>query len=114
MRCSVLLLLSDCSHLHGPLSPPALDDFLLLLPSKNLLLSGLHEDLEQLERVIVKDYQQDAKSHKEKLMQNHRVRKRIDEMQDTAHKLVRAAGVAVGGVAAGAAAGVAGVAAAGG
>lgn len=50
---------------------------------------GLHEDLEQLERVIVKDYQQDAKSHKEKLMQNHRVRKRIDEMQEVANKLLK-------------------------
>jgi hypothetical protein len=38
--------------------------------------------------VIVKDYKQDAKSHKEKLMQNHRVRKRIDEMQTIANKLV--------------------------
>jgi len=51
--------------------------------------AGLHEDLERLERVIVKDYKQDAKTHKEKLMQNHRVRKRIDEMQITANKLVR-------------------------
>jgi hypothetical protein len=31
--------------------------------------AGLHEDLERLERVIVKDYKQDAKGHKEKLMQ---------------------------------------------
>lgn len=51
--------------------------------------AGLHEDLERLERVIVKDYKQDAKTHKEKLMQNHRVRKRIDEMQIIANKLVR-------------------------
>jgi splicing factor 3A subunit 3 len=52
------------------------------------LCAGLHEDLERLERVIVKDYKQDAKSHKEKLMQNHRVRKRIDDMQTIANKLV--------------------------
>lgn len=50
--------------------------------------SGLHEDLERLERVIVKDYKQEAKTHKDKLMQNHRVRKRIDEMQEIARKLV--------------------------
>jgi splicing factor 3A subunit 3 len=41
--------------------------------------------------VIVKDYKQDAKTHKEKLMQNHRVRKRIDDMQTIANKLVRKA-----------------------
>lgn len=40
--------------------------------------------------MIVKDYKQDAKSHQEKLMQNHRVRKRIDDMQTIANKLVRA------------------------
>lgn len=45
--------------------------------------------MERLERVIVKDYKQDAKSHHDKLMQNHRVRKRIDEMQTIANKLVR-------------------------
>lgn len=49
---------------------------------------SLHEDLERLERIIVKDYKQDAKTHQEKLMQNHRVRKRIDTMQATANKLV--------------------------
>jgi hypothetical protein len=51
-------------------------------------LAALHEDLERLERVIVKDYKQDARTHKEKLMQNHRVRKRLDQMQETARKLV--------------------------
>ncbi|KAF8066290.1 hypothetical protein HT031_002613 [Scenedesmus sp. PABB004] len=51
---------------------------------------GLHEELERLERVIVKDYkEQEAKTHREKLLQNHRVRKRIDEMQEVARKLVR-------------------------
>lgn len=36
----------------------------------------------------MKDYKQEAKTHKEKLMQNHRVRKRIDEIQEIARKLV--------------------------
>lgn len=49
---------------------------------------ALHEDVERLERIIVKDYKQEAKTHKEKLMQSHRVRKRIDEMQQIARKLV--------------------------
>lgn len=53
--------------------------------------TGLHEDLERLERIIVKDYQQEAKGHKDKLLQSHRVRKRMDEMQHIARKLVRAA-----------------------
>jgi splicing factor 3A subunit 3 len=57
--------------------------------SKSFTL-GLHEDLERLERIIVKDYKQEAKGHKEKLQQNHRVRKRMDEMQQIARKLVSA------------------------
>lgn len=51
----------------------------------------MHEDLERLERVIVKDYQQEAKTHRDKLAQNHRVRKRIDDMQGIAAKLVSSA-----------------------
>lgn len=47
--------------------------------------------MERLERIIVKDYQQEAKGHKDKLLQSHRVRKRMDEMQHIARKLVRAA-----------------------
>jgi hypothetical protein len=47
--------------------------------------------MERLERVIVKDYQTEARSHRDKLLQNHRVRKRIDEMQGIASKLVRQA-----------------------
>jgi splicing factor 3A subunit 3 len=54
-----------------------------------IVSAGLHEDLERLERIIVKDYKQEAKGHKEKLQQNHRVRKRMDEMQQIARKLVR-------------------------
>mmetsp|Transcript_40482 Transcript_40482/g.89949 ORF Transcript_40482/g.89949 Transcript_40482/m.89949 type:complete len:508 (-) Transcript_40482:699-2222(-) len=50
---------------------------------------ALHEDMERLERLIVKDFKQETKTHKEKLMQNHRVRKRLDVMQEAARKLVR-------------------------
>jgi hypothetical protein len=48
-----------------------------------------HEDIEQLERLIVKDFKRETKSHKEKLMQSHRVRQMLDTMQDRAGKLVR-------------------------
>lgn len=48
----------------------------------------MHEDLERLERVIVKDYAQETRTYKEKLMQNHRVRRRLDTMQEAARKLV--------------------------
>ncbi|GFR50687.1 hypothetical protein Agub_g12939 [Astrephomene gubernaculifera] len=48
---------------------------------------ALHEDVERFERVIVKDLKQDAKSHKDKLMQSHRVRKRLDQIQEAARKL---------------------------
>lgn len=46
--------------------------------------------MERLERLIVKDYKQETKTHRQQLMQNHRVRKRLDKMQECANKLVRA------------------------
>jgi hypothetical protein len=49
----------------------------------------LHEDMERHERVIVKDLKQEAKSHKEKLFQGHRVRRKLDQIQESARKLVR-------------------------
>ena len=52
---------------------------------------GLHEDAERLERLIVRDYrQEDVKGHREKLMQNHRVRARLDKIQEVSRKLLRA------------------------
>lgn len=54
----------------------------------SLPYTGLHEDLERLERIIVKDLKRDVKSHKEKMMQSHRVRRRLDSMQESARKLV--------------------------
>ncbi|GAB4814775.1 hypothetical protein N2152v2_001821 [Parachlorella kessleri] len=45
-----------------------------------------HEDVERLERLIVRDFKNEAKSHKEKLMQAHRVRQMLDTIQErTAH-----------------------------
>ncbi|MEW5300908.1 MAG: hypothetical protein WDW36_003801 [Sanguina aurantia] len=49
---------------------------------------ALHEDVERLERLIVKDFKQDTKTHREKLQQSQRVRKRMDQMQESAKKLL--------------------------
>lgn len=48
-----------------------------------------HEEIERLERLIVKDFQTEAKSHKEKLHQNHRVKQALETMQSQAEQLVR-------------------------
>jgi hypothetical protein len=48
-----------------------------------------HEEIERLERLIVKDFQSEAKSHKEKLHQNHRVKQALESMQTQAERLVR-------------------------
>eukprot|EP00798_Chlamydomonas_sp_ICE-L_P018774 gene18774-25310_t len=50
---------------------------------------GLHEDIERLERLNAKDLKQEDKTHKGKLMQGHRVRKRLDMMQEASRKLVK-------------------------
>lgn len=50
--------------------------------------AGLHEDIEHMERVIVKDLKREMKTHKEKLMQSHRVKRRLDTIQEAARKLV--------------------------
>lgn len=45
--------------------------------------------MERSERLIVRDFKQDdIKTHREKLMQGHRVRKRLDDIQTAARKLV--------------------------
>lgn len=54
----------------------------------SFLVTALHEDAERLERLIVKDFKQDTKTHREKLMQSQRVRKRLDQIQESAKKLV--------------------------
>lgn len=53
--------------------------------------TALHEDVERLERLIVKDYRQDdVRGHRAKLMQNHRVRSRLDRIQEASARLLRA------------------------
>jgi hypothetical protein len=44
--------------------------------------------MERFERIIVKDLKQESKSHKDKLMQSHRVKKRLDQIQEASRKLV--------------------------
>ena len=39
----------------------------------------------------MKDFKQDVKTHKEKLMQSHRVKQRIDQIQEASRKLVSGA-----------------------
>jgi splicing factor 3A subunit 3 len=41
-----------------------------------------------MERVIVKDLKRDMKTHKEKVLQSHRVKRRLDTIQAAAAKLV--------------------------
>jgi hypothetical protein len=60
-------------------------------PAPPLPRAALHEDAERLERLVVKDYrQEDVKGHRDRLMQNHRVRSRLDRMQEAAGRLLRA------------------------
>lgn len=48
-----------------------------------------HEEAERLERLIVKDFRNELKGHKERLQQSHRVRDMLDIMQERAKRLVR-------------------------
>lgn len=48
-----------------------------------------HEEVERLERLIVKELQNDPASNKERLYQSHRVRNMIDTITSTTEKLVR-------------------------
>jgi splicing factor 3A subunit 3 len=47
-----------------------------------------HEDVERLERLIVKDLQNEPPSNKDRLFQSHRVRQMIDTIISTTEKLV--------------------------
>lgn len=51
--------------------------------------AAAHEEIERLERLIVKDFKNDVKGHREKLAQGHRVRKMLDEIQAQSQRLVR-------------------------
>jgi len=48
-----------------------------------------HEDIERIERLIVKDFKAEPKTHKEKLMQGHRVRQMLETLQQRSQQLVR-------------------------
>lgn len=48
-----------------------------------------HEEMERLERLIVSELSRDARSHRERLAQGHRVRAMVDRICDRAAKLVR-------------------------
>ena len=61
---------------------------ILLKMAFSFAYSALHDELERMERVIVLDFKQETKTHKDRLMQGHRVRKRLDAMQESARKLV--------------------------
>jgi len=50
---------------------------------------GHHEEIEKLERLIVKDFQQEIKTHKQRLYQSHRVKRCLDVIQDRSNKLRR-------------------------
>ncbi|KFM24257.1 Splicing factor 3A subunit 3 [Auxenochlorella protothecoides] len=47
-----------------------------------------HEDMERLERLIVKDFRTETKTYKDKLLQSHRVRGLLDALQSRAAALV--------------------------
>eukprot|EP00249_Psilotum_nudum_P015382 c25297_g1_i3 orf=216-1733(+) len=52
------------------------------------LTRAAHEEVERLERLVVKDLQTEAKSHKERLHQNHRVRNMIDGIMASTSRLI--------------------------
>lgn len=47
-----------------------------------------HEEVERLERLVVKDLQTEPTSNKDRLFQTHRVRNMIDTITATTEKLV--------------------------
>lgn len=47
-----------------------------------------HEEVERLERLVVKDLQTEPNSNKDRLVQSHRVRNMIDTINDTTERLV--------------------------
>lgn len=47
-----------------------------------------HEEVERLERLVVKDLQTEPNSNKDRLVQSHRVRNMIDTITDTTERLI--------------------------
>lgn len=56
-------------------------------PSLPLSTAAAHEDIERLERAIVRDYFSPARGHGERLAQAHRVRGMLDKLQAAAGRL---------------------------
>ncbi|KAK1302527.1 hypothetical protein QJS10_CPB12g01097 [Acorus calamus] len=52
------------------------------------LTRSSHEEVERLERLVVKDLQREPTSNRERLFQSHRVRNMIDRVIETTNKLV--------------------------
>jgi splicing factor 3A subunit 3 len=52
---------------------------------------GAHEEIERLERLIVAELSREARSHRERLAQGHRVGAMVDRIAARAGKLVRGA-----------------------
>eukprot|EP00873_Tetraselmis_striata_P024256 jgi/Tetstr1/444520/TSEL_032399.t1 len=48
-----------------------------------------HEEVERMERLIMRELRRETRSHKEKLTQNHRVRKMMDTIQERSAKIAR-------------------------
>lgn len=53
---------------------------------------GAHEEVERLERLIVKDLQREPDNNKERMHQNHRVRNMVDAIMSTTEKLIEVYG----------------------
>lgn len=49
----------------------------------------MHEDMEKMERVIVADFHQEVKTHRERLAQSHRVHTCLLTVSDRATKLLK-------------------------
>ena len=57
-----------------------------------------HEEVERLERLIVEELSREARTHRERLAQGHRVAAMVDRISARAGKLVRVHAVAVASV----------------
>ena len=73
----------------APLASPACNSLCTMASTLLEETRQYHEDMERLERLIVKDFKTEPKSHKEKLMQGHRVRQMLESLQQQAQRLVR-------------------------
>ncbi len=61
----------------------------MLTPSPPTTTPGLHEEIERYERLAARDFHSEAKSHRERLHQNGRVRQFVDSVQDRSRELLK-------------------------